>query len=1028
MINYRLLFLVVLLIIGCAVVGKTRLALDTDLARSLPAGERVIADALEIFNHHPIHDQIAVDLAINADDQDTLVEGGVFLEQKMQESGLFAQVGTNAMGELIPRLAVHAAQNLPLLFSREELAAIAPQLEPERIKERLGKLHGDLGSLEGVGQAEFIGLDPLGLKDLILAKLALLAPSLNAQFYKGHLLSGDGRHLLVTARPLAAGSNTASALAIADFFGRTAPELAEHFAPQGVQVTLTPVGAYRAALDNERMIRHDVQFALLLSTAGIALLLFLSFSRPLLGLMSLLPALAGTAAALLVYSLFRSSISIMVLGFGGALISITVDYGITYLLFLDRPQESSGKEAAHEVRVVGIMALVTTVAAFLVLSGSGFPIFTELGLFSALGVLFSFLFVHTIFPKIFPVMPAGKKHALPLQRFVNRLYSTGWPGALVAMLLATGLIFFARPQVHVSLNSMNTVSRATEAADALFTEVWGKLGDRIFVMHKEETIAAIQQGNDRALARIEKDIQQDTLSAAFVPSMIFPGRERGAQNVAAWQEFWDSRRVAEVKTALAGAGGELGFTPDAFAPFFSLLAPELALLPQAQEIPKDFYGLLGISENTRESGLIQFITVAPGKNYDGPAFLARYGKESKIFDSAFFTKRLADLLFSTFTSMLVIIALSVAALLFLVSLSLPLTALTLLPSGFAYICTLGTMNLLGRPLDIPALMLLSIAILGMGIDYAIFCVRAHQRYRNIAHPSYARVRSSIFLSAASTMIGFGVLCFAEHSLLQSIGIASLLGIGYSLLGTFLLLPPLLTRYFAGKSGAEPCLVKDLAQCIRRRFRTVEAYPRMFARCKLRLDPLFDDLPRMLAARKEIKTIVDIGCGYGIPACWCLERFQEARIAAIEPDPERVRIAALALGERGTVAQGWAPEMPPLSAAPVDVVLLLDMLHYVDEATAAELFRRSFQLLAEGGLLVARCTIRPVGRTSWSWRLEKARIRLSGHEAWYRSPEKMAELLAEAGFTVIVQEVTANPELAWLVGQAKKEAAHAAPPL
>lgn len=1027
MINYRLLFLVILLVIGCAAVGKTRLDLDTDLARSLPTGERVIADALEIFNHHPIHDQIAVDLAINRDDQDALVEGGVFVEQKMQESGLFAQVGANAIGELIPRLALHAARNLPLLFSREELATIVPQLEPERIRERLGKLHDDLGSLEGVGQAEFIGMDPLGLKDLILAKMALLAPSMNAQFYRGHLLSGDGSHLLVTARPLAAGSNTASAQSIADFFERLAPELAEHFAPQGVQVTLTPVGAYRAALDNERMIRHDVQFALLLSTAGIALLLFLSFSRPLLGLMSLLPSFAGTAAALLVYSLFNSSISIMVLGFGGALISITVDYGITYLLFLDRPHESSGKEAAHEVRIVGIMAMVTTMAAFLVLCGSGFPVFTELGLFSALGVLFSFLFVHTIFPKIFPVMPAGKKHVLPLQRFVNLLYNTGWPGALAAVLLAGGLIFFARPQVHVSLESMNTVSRATEAADALFTGVWGKIGNRIFVMHKEDTIAEIQQGNDLALARIEQDVQQDILSAAFVPSMIFPGQERGAENVAAWQEFWDSRMVEQVKTALASAGDELGFTPDAFAPFLALLAPDLALPPQAKEIPHDFYGLLGISENTRESGLIQFITIAPGKNYDGPTFLARYGQESKIFDSAYFTRRLADLLFSTFTSMLLIIALSVAALLFLVSLSLPLTALTLLPSGFAYICTLGTMNLLGRPLDIPALMLLSIAILGMGIDYAIFCVRGHQRYREISHPSYARVRSSIFLSAASTMIGFGVLCFAEHSLLQSIGIASLLGIGYSLLGTFLLLPPLLDRYFAGKAEEEPCLAKDLARCIRRRFRTVEAYPRMFARCKLRLDPLFQDLARMLTAQKEIKTIVDIGCGYGIPACWCLESFKDARIAAIEPDPERVRIAAIALGERGTVIQGWAPEMPSVPGATTDVVLLLDMLHYLDEATAAEVFRRSFQQLTEGGLLVARCTIRPAGRPSWSWRLEKTRIEFSGHKAWYRSPETMAGLLAEAGFTVLVQEVSANPELAWLVGQAKKEAADAAVP-
>jgi len=212
MINFRLLFLVLLLIIGCAVVGKMRLDIDTDMARSLPAGERVIADALEIFTHHPIHDQVAVDIAINGDDPNTLVECGVFLERKMTESGLFAQVGTNAMGELIPRLAFHVARNLPLLFSSEELLKIAPLLEPDRINERVRKLHGDLGTLEGVGQAEFIAMDPLGLKDLVLAKMALLAPSMNARFYKGHLLSGDGRHLLVTGRPLAAGSNTAPPL------------------------------------------------------------------------------------------------------------------------------------------------------------------------------------------------------------------------------------------------------------------------------------------------------------------------------------------------------------------------------------------------------------------------------------------------------------------------------------------------------------------------------------------------------------------------------------------------------------------------------------------------------------------------------------------------------------------------------------------------------------------------------------------------------------------------------------------------
>lgn len=1019
MLNHRLLFIVAILIASCAALGFMRLAVDTDVVRSLPVGERVMVDAAEIFAKHPIHDQIAVDIMIDRDDPDTLVEGGVFLEEKMRDSGLFAQVGTAAMGELVPRLALHVARNLPLLFSGEELQHVAPLLAPERIDERLRRLNEELGSLEGIGQAEFIGIDPLGLRDPILAKMALLAPSMRAGLYRGSLLSGDGRHLLVTARPLAAGTDTASARAISEFFSQAAHELATHFAAKGVRLTMTPIGAYRAALDNERIIRHDVRLALALSALGIALLLALAFSRPLLGLLSLVPAIAGSAAALFVYSLFRSSISIIVLGFGGAVISITVDYGIAYLLFLDRPHETRGKTASREVKAIGLMAMLTTTAAFLILSASGFPIFAELGVFTAMGVFFSFLFVHTVFPRIFPLMPPGRERVLPLQRLVGILYGSGRAGAVAAVLLACGLIFFARPHFQVSLSSMNTVSQDTEAADALFAEVWGKIGERVFVLRAGDDIAAIQRSNDRFLAALEEDIQGEVLSAAFVPSMFFPGPERGARNLAAWREFWDSSRVAQVEQGLSEGGVALGFTSEAFAPFLFSLVPDGVLRPAG--IPEEFYGLMGISADAQGGGLLQFITVAPGEKYDAEAFLARHGEESKIFDASFFSERLAGILFSTFTAMLAIIAGSVALLLFLVSLSLPLTILILLPPAFAYICTLGTMNLMGRPLDIPALML-SIVILGMGVDYAIFCVRAHQRYRDISHPSYSRVRSGVFLSASSTMIGFGVLCFAEHSLLRSIGVTSLLGIFYSLLGSFLLLPPLLDRYFSPGRMERAGQGRDLPRRVRDRFRTLEAYPRMFARFKLRYDPLFADLPRMLSAKSNIRTIVDIGCGYGVPACWCLESFEDARIAAMDPDPERVRVASLVLAERGMVIQGWAPDMPPVPDGGADVVLLLDMLHYLDEATVTALFRKALQALAPAGLLVARHTICPAARPSWSWRLEALRIRAAGQQAWCRSPEKMAALLAEAGFTVIVNEVTANPELAWLVGRADKEAA------
>jgi SAM-dependent methyltransferase len=278
------------------------------------------------------------------------------------------------------------------------------------------------------------------------------------------------------------------------------------------------------------------------------------------------------------------------------------------------------------------------------------------------------------------------------------------------------------------------------------------------------------------------------------------------------------------------------------------------------------------------------------------------------------------------------------------------------------------------------------------------------------------------MAGSSTLIGFGVLAFAEHSLLKSIGITSLLGIGYSLLGTFLLLPPLLNMYMARenkKISSSNNKTGTLQRRIRARFRTLEPYPGMFARFKLQFDPMFNDLPRMLAEREDIKTIIDIGCGFGVPACWCLEQYGEAEVYGIDPDPERVRVAGFAIGDRGAVTVGWAPQLP-VPPHPADVVLLLDMLHYLDDETAAAVFKNSFQALAGKGLLVTRFVIPPAARPSWSWRLEDSRIKLSGRHPCYRSPERMTELVKEAGFVIIVNEVSAvNPELVWMVCRAEK---------
>ena len=554
-------------------IGFHRLEVDTDIIDDLPE-DPVVQDALRVFKSHEIQDQMVIDLSLDPVDVGRLVEYGQRVEERLKESGLFKSVGLQDFGRAMPALASSVSRNLPLLFTEKELREqVRPLIEPEAIRNRLGEIRRDLTNLEGIGQAGFIENDPLGLMRFVMARLSSLAPSQNAYIYKERLISSDNRNLLVIAVPVSSGTDTLFSRKLVERLETISEELGREASQRGDRLTLAPVGAYRVALDNELIARRDVKKAILFATVGIALLLLTAFPRPYIGLLSLLPSIAGTATAFFVFSLLHESISIMVLGFGGAIISMTVDYGIAYFLFLDRTQWSSGKEASREVRSVGLLALLTTIGAFAALTLSGFPILRQLGEFTFLGMSLSFLFVHSVFPLILPAIPPARPRALPLQRAVNRFFRFGKGGAAVAFCFGLVMLFFAKPEFNVNLSSMNTVSKETAAAEKRVSEVWGNVLNKVFLMVQGESVTELQDKGDRMLKTLDLEMGSGGLIAGFVPSMIFPGESRREENLAAWRAFWDKGRVSALKETVGKISGEIGFAEDAFEPFYETLEP-----------------------------------------------------------------------------------------------------------------------------------------------------------------------------------------------------------------------------------------------------------------------------------------------------------------------------------------------------------------------------------------------------------------------------------------------------------------------
>ena len=1016
--NWRFLSLTVLAVTALFVLGLYRLTIDTDIVGSLPQNDPVIADAAYLFTHHPMQSQVVVDVALEKTDLEALIACGRQVEKRLNQSGLFRSVGLEDAQKLMPDLLNTVTANLPALFSTDELRDhIQPLLETAEIRRRLEQVMTSLQGLESIGQAELISQDPLNFRGLVLSRLSQLAPSAGARIHRGYLLSADNRHLLVTAAPRSSGTDTVFARAATELMDRLSAELNREFGRAGQRVILTPVGAYRAALDNEQIIRKDVTVAITLATIGIAVLLVFAFPRPVLGLFSLLPAVAGTMLAFFVFSLFHDSISIMVLGFGGAIISITVDQGIAYLLFLDRPHTASGKEASEEVWNVGLLAVLTSIGAFGALCLSGFPVFVQLGQFTMLGIGISFIFVHTVFPKIFPEMPAGRQRALPLQKAANAMAMTGRKGLWTAVGFAAVMLIFAKPVFNVSLQAMNTVGSDTRAAEQLLAEVWGDIFDKVYVLTAGDSVAELQHKGDLLAEKLEKDLEAEFLSAGFVPSMIFPGQDRRQKNFAAWKQFWTQGKVEDLERDIGQLSASIGFAADAFAPFYQMLRTDTE--PAASVgIPVEYLNFLGISKIADGSSWIQVATLTTGPAYDAHRFHERYGPTGRLFDPGFFSERLGKLLFHTFLKLFFIIALSVAVLLFVFFADAALTVVSLLPVAFALIATLGTMTIIGHPLDIPGLML-SIVVLGMGIDYSLFFVRSFQRYGTLGHPSFGLIRMTVFMSAVSTLIGFGTLCTADHSLLKSAGLTSFLGIAYSMIGAFLILPPVLDHIQKKRQSKTP-KSGSLQDRVLNRYHNMEAYPRFFARFKLRFDPMFLELQQILQSSDGIKTIIDIGCGYGVPSSWLLERFPEARIFGIEPSKKRVRIASLAVGTRGTVAQGHAPELPEVPR-PADLTTLFDMVHFLNDDALLLTLVRVAERMREDGCLIIRATIRPQRRFPWVWWLENAKLRFAGAPAYYRSAEQLEKMIARSGFRITdTLPSGVHDELVWLIAGAARQ--------
>jgi 2-polyprenyl-3-methyl-5-hydroxy-6-metoxy-1,4-benzoquinol methylase len=151
----------------------------------------------------------------------------------------------------------------------------------------------------------------------------------------------------------------------------------------------------------------------------------------------------------------------------------------------------------------------------------------------------------------------------------------------------------------------------------------------------------------------------------------------------------------------------------------------------------------------------------------------------------------------------------------------------------------------------------------------------------------------------------------------------------------------------------------------------------YTRGKLARDPVYDAVIDRL--RGSTLPLLDVGCGAGIFAFYLRECGLEMPLAGIDHDAKKIA-AANAVASRYanvTFRQGDARE--PL--AHHGSVVMLDLLHYFDDATQSQILANAAAAVAPGGVLIVRDAIRD---GSWRYRATYAQELFARSVRWLKA--------------------------------------------
>jgi len=550
----------------------------------------------------------------------------------------------------------------------------------------------------------------------------------------------------------------------------------------------TYFGTFEIAAQNAIQVKHDSYMTMIIALSAILLMLILYYRKILIPFYIVLPAVFGGVFALGVIGYFRPEISGISLATGAVIFGILLDYSFHFFTHLRHT--GSITTAVKEVSEPLLTGSLTTILAFSALHFANSVVLQDFGLFASLSLSGAALFTLIGLPVILQAFSFDYAHIPAEIRFFN--FPTISPKFRSAILLSVAILtvvflYYSRfTEFDSSFENLSIHSADLKEKEQELTGLDPVNEKRIYAFSMDKNKEKAEEINYRVFQKLAI-LKKDSLVKGFVSSGSFLVPESlKKERLLRWRNFWNDDKKEQTFSAIDKSASQNGFNAAAFDDFKSWISGEMENPVEERELFQEL-GLNNLIESDATKTTLITTIVASQNQLASVKSDLREIEGVEIFDRGELAEELLTMVKDDFNYILIISASIVFITLLIVYGRIELTILSFLPMVISWIWILGIAALLGIKFNFVNVVITTF-IFGLGDDFSIFVTEGLLSKYKYGKDTLRSYQSAIILSAFTTIVGTGVLIFAEHPAIHSIALISVLGIVCILFISFVVQP------------------------------------------------------------------------------------------------------------------------------------------------------------------------------------------------------------------------------------------------